>query len=438
MSNKKIRKINHSAAGIDIGASDIFIGIENKEVLSFSTFTESYLDAISYLKENTITTVAMEATGVYWYSLYDMIESSGIEVYLVNGRAMKNVPGRKSDVQDCQWLQELHSYGLLKRCFIPDDITRQLRTYCRLRQDHLSLSSQHIQHMQKAFDSMNIKLHNVISQINGVSGLRIVKAIIEGNHNPVELSKLCEKSILKKKEDLVISSLKGHYREDYIFALSQAVDGYEFYQKKAVECDKQIEKLLEKITKDKSLPQKITPPKRIRHNAPQIENLHRMLMQLTEGNDPSQVVGLTDKTLLELIAETGTDLSRWPTEKHFTSWLCLAPGKHQSGKKNKNRKRRGHTKAGQIFRNAAYSLTKSKQTAIGAFYQRMKAKKGPLIANKATARKIAVIYYNVMTKGIEYVEKGIIDYQQKVKEQRLKYLNKQAKKLGFNLSPIIK
>ncbi len=214
MSNKKIRKINHSAAGIDIGTSDIFIGIENKEVRSFSTFTESYLEAISYLKENKITTVAMEATGVYWYALYDMIESSGIEVYLVNGRAMKNVPGRKSDVQDCQWLQELHSYGLLKRCFIPDDITRQLRTYYRLRQDHLSLSSQHIQHMQKAFDSMNIKLHNVISQINGVSGLRIVKAIIEGNHNPVELSKLCEKSILKKKEDLVISSLKGHYRED--------------------------------------------------------------------------------------------------------------------------------------------------------------------------------------------------------------------------------
>jgi len=436
MINKKIRKINHFSAGIDIGASDIFIGVENKEVRSFPTFTENYLEAISYLKENKITTVAMEATGVYWYALYDMIEASGIEVYLVNGRAMKNVPGRKSDVQDCQWLQELHSYGLLRRCFIPDDITRQLRTYCRLRQDHLSLSSQHIQHMQKAFDSMNIKLHNVISQINGVSGLRIVKAIIDGNHNPIELSKLCENSILKKKQDLVIVSLKGHYREDYIFTLSQAVDGYEFYQKKALECDKQIEKLLEKITKDKSIPQKIKPAKRIRHNAPKIENLHRMLMQLTDGNDPSQVVGLTDKALLELIAETGTDLSRWPTEKHFTSWLCLAPGKHQSGKKNKNRNRKGHTKAGQIFRNAAFSLTKSKHTAIGAFYQRIKAKKGPLIAIKATARKIAVIYYNVMTRGIEYVEKGIIGYQQKVKEQRLKYLNNQAKKLGFNLLPI--
>lgn len=365
-----------------------------------------------------------------------MIEQAGIDVYLVNGRAMRNVPGRKSDVQDCQWLQELHSYGLLRRCFIPDDITRQLRTYTRLRKDHLSISTQHIQHMQKAFDSMNIKLHNVISQINGTSGLRIVKAIISGIHNPYKLAELCEDSILKKKKDLVIASLKGSFREDYIFALSQALDAYEFYLQKALECDKKIEKLLELITKDKEPPTKLNTPKRIRHNAPQINDLHLMLMKLTNGNDPSQVTGLTDKSLLELIAETGTDLSRWKTEKHFTSWLCLAPGKHQSGKKNKSRNKRGHTKAGQIFRNAAYALTKSNNTALGAFYNRTKARKGPLIAVKATARKIAILYYNVMTKGIDYVEKGVADYQQKVKEQRLKYLQKQAKNLGYNLLPM--
>jgi len=437
MQTKRIRKINHSAAGIDIGASDIFIGIENREVKSYPTFTESYIKAIEYLKENKITTVAMEATGVYWYALYDMIEQSGIDVCLVNGRAMKNVPGRKSDVQDCQWLQELHSYGLLRACFIPNDITRQLRTYTRLRKDHLSLSTQHIQHMQKAFDSMNIKLHNVISQINGVSGMRIVKAIIEGNQNPNKLAELCEESILKKKRDLVIASLKGNFRDDYIFALSQAVDAYEFYLGKTLECDKKIEELLSLITKDKETPKEIKQAKKIRHNAPQIKDLHLMLMKLTEGNDPSQVAGLTDKTLLELIAETGTDLSRWKTEKHFTSWLCLAPGKHQSGKKNKNRNKKGHTKAGQIFKNAAFALAKSKYTALGAFYHRIKAKRGPLIAIKATARKIAVLYYNVMTKGISFVEKGIDAYQQKVKEQRLKYLKKQAKQLGFNLSPMV-
>lgn len=434
---KKIRKINHSAAGIDIGSSEIFIGLENKPVISFPTFTENYIQAIEYLVENKITTVAMEATGVYWFALYEMIEQAGIDVYLVNGRAMRNVPGRKSDVQDCQWLQELHSYGLLRRCFIPDDITRQLRTYTRLRKDHLSLATQHIQHMQKAFDSMNIKLHNVISQINGLSGLRIVKAIIDGEHNPEKLAVLCEKSILKKKKDLVISSLKGNFRDDYIFALSQAVEAYEFYLQKALECDKKIEELLNLITKDKVDPPNIKKPKPIRHNKPQIDNLHLLLMKLTDGKDPSQVTGLTDKTLLELIAETGTDLSKWPTEKHFTSWLCLAPGKYQSGKKNKNRNKKGHTKAGQIFRNAAFALSKSKHTAIGAFYHRIKAKKGPLIAIKATARKIAVVYYNVMTKGIEFVEKGIIAYQQKVKEQRLKYISKQAKQLGYNLSPMI-
>lgn len=433
---KNIRKINHTAAGIDIGASDIFIAIENKPVVSFPTFTENYLQAIDYLKQNKITTVAMEATGVYWFPLYEMIEQSGIEVYLVNGRAMRNVPGRKSDVQDCQWLQELHCYGLLRRCFIPDDFIRQLRTYSRLRQDHLSLATQHIQHMQKAFDSMNIKLHNVISQINGTSGMRIVKAIVFGVRNPNELASLCEDSILKKKKDLVIASLKGNFREDYIFSLSQAVDAYEFYLQKAIQCDKKIEELLNRLTKDKDEPKIIKPPKTIRHNAPQIDNLHLLLMKLTGGKDPSQVTGLTDKTLLELIAETGTDLSRWKTEKHFTSWLCLAPGKHQSGKKNKNRNKKGHTKAGQIFRNAAYALTKSKYTAIGAFYHRLKVKKGPLIAIKATARKIAILYYNVMTKGIEFVEKGITAYQQKVKEQRLKYLQKQAKHLGYNLSPM--
>ena len=222
-----------------------------------------------------------------------------------------------------------------------------------------------------------------------------------------------------------------------IFSLSQAVDAYEFYQQKVFECDKKIQELLELITINTPAPPVIKPPKRIRHNAPQVDNLHEMLMKLTGGNDPSQVTGLTDKTLLELLAETGTDLSKWITEKHFTSWLCLAPGKHQSGKRNKKKNKKGHTKAGQIFRNAAYSLTKSRHTAIGAFYHRIKAKKGSLVAIKATARKIAILYYNVMTKGIEFVEKGIMAYQQKVKEQQLKRLHIQAKQLGLKLLPMI-
>ena len=435
MPHSKISKIHPNAAGIDIGSEKIFIGIEDKEAKSFSTFTADYLRSIEYLKENKITTVAMEATGVYWIALYDLLEQSGIEVYLVDGRQTRNVPGRKSDVADCQWIQQLHSYGLLHRCFIPDDITRQLRTYTRLREDHLSLSSQHILHMQKALDLMNIKLHNVISEIHGVSGMRILKAIISGNHNPKELMLLCEESILKKKQDLVLSSLQGNFRKEYIFMLKQAVEAYEFYQSKMLECDKQIEVLLQKINDGKTVPPNIKKPKQIRHNAPKIENLHQELMKLTGGKDPSQIIGLTDKNLLLQIGETGVDLSRWKTEKHFTSWLCLCPTKHESGKSNKRRKKKGNTKAGQIFREAAFSVANSSHSALGGFYRRIKAKKGHKVAIKATARKIAVLYYNAMTKGIQYVEDGLILYQQKFKEQQIKRLHKQAKHFGLQLIP---
>ena len=429
-----ISKMNPHAAGIDIGSEKIFIGIEEKEVKSFSTFTDDYLKSISYLKENNINTVAMEATGVYWFAYYELLEASGIEVNLVNPRDTKNVPGRKSDAEDCQWIQQLHSYGLLRRCFIPDDIIRQLRTYTRLRDDHISLASQHIQHMQKAFDLMNIKLHNVISQIHGVSGLRIVKAIIAGNHNPRKLAELCEKSILKKKRDSVIASLKGNYKPEHIFSLKQALQAYQFYQNQILECDNQIQKLLSIITEDKPTPPDITKAKPARHNNPNIEDLHQSLMKITDGKDPAQITGLSDKSLLELIAETGTNLeSTWKTEKHFTSWLCLSPGKHQSGKSNKKSKKKGHTRAGQIFRNAAYSIVNSKYSALAGFYHRIRAKKGARVAIKATARKIAVLYYYIMTKGIDYVEQGLIAYQKKYKQQQLKRLQKQAKILGLKL-----
>ena len=430
----KLQKIYPNSAGIDIGTEKIFIAIEDKEVKQFSTFTDEYIKVINYFKENNITHVAMEATGIYWFALYDMIEQSGIRVSLVNPREVKNVPGRKSDVADCQWIQQLYSFGLLRECFVPEESIRQLRTYTRLRNDHISLASQHIQHMQKALDSMNIKLHNVISKINGVSGMRILKAIIKGERNPEILVKLCEDSILKTKRSLVIASLKGNFRDDYIFCLKQAVKSYEFYQQQILECDKQIELLLNKMTKDKPLPDNITPPKRIRHNPPQIDKLHEKLMQLTDGKDPSQITGLTDKTLMEAIAATGLDLkSHWKTEKYYVSWLGLSPSKHQSGKSNKKRKRKCNTQAGQIFREAAQSIANSKHSALAGFYRRIKAKKGGLIANKATARKIAVIYYNIMTKGFDYVEQGLIKYQNNFKEQQIKRLKKQANYLGLQL-----
>ncbi len=429
-----LQKINPNCAGIDIGSESIFIGIENCDVASFGTFTDDYLKAIAYLKEHNITAVAMEATGVYWITLFDMIEAAGITVTLVNGKQVKYLPGRKSDVADCQWLQQLHSFGLLRHCFIPDDITRQLRTYTRLRADHLSMAASHIQHMHKALTLMNIKVQNVISQIHGVSGLRIITAIVLGERNPERLADLCEKSILKTKRDRVIASLKGNFKSEHIFTLKQALSAYDFYQTKITECDKQIEHLLDDHTDDMPTPTHLTAPKKIRHNPPQIDDLHTKLMKMTGGNDPSQITGLTDKTLLELIAETGTNLQEhWITEKHFSSWAALAPGMHQSGKSNKKRKIKKNSRAGQIFREAALSISASKHSAFSAFYKRMKAKKGFLFALKATARKLAVIYYRIMTKGLAFVERGIELYQHKFKEQQLRLLQKKAKALGFAL-----
>ena len=431
-----LSKINPNCAGIDIGNESVFVGIEDCDVTSFGTFTDDYINLIAFLKKHNITTVVMEATGVYWITLFEMLEAAGISVTLVNGKQVKYLPGRKSDVADCQWLQQLHSFGLLRPCFIPDDITRTLRTYTRLRADHLSLASSHIQHMHKALTLMNIKVQNVISQLHGVSGMRIMTAIAAGERKAERLADLCEKSILKTKRERVVASLKGNYKSEHVFALKQALCAYDFYQNQITECDKQIEALLNDHTDSMPPPTNLTPPKPIRHNPPQIDDLHTKLMKMTGGNDPSQITGLTDKTLLELMAETGTNLQKhWITEKHFSSWAALSPNMHQSGKTNKRRKIKKNSRAGQIFREAALSIAASKHSALSAFYKRMKAKKGFLHALKATARKIAVLYYRIMTKGLAFVEHGILLYQQKLKEQQLRFLQKKAHSLVLQLVP---
>ncbi len=420
-------------AGIDIGSREIFIALPNKEVKSFSTFTSSFISAVEYLRANGINTVAMESIGVYWITLFDMIEQAGIEVYLVKSTMIKNVPGRKTDVSDCQWIQQLHSYGLLRASFIPNEQIRVLRSYVRLRKTNIRLASDHIRRAQKALDLMNIKLHFVITQINGVSGMRIIKAILNGERDSEKLVELCDNQILRHKRSLVIESLKGNYRKEHLFALRQAIDAYEFYQSKTLQCDKEIETILSEITKDIPKPEKLAKPKAIRHNKPQIKDLHLNLMKMTRGNDPSQITGLTDSTLLQIISEVGTDMAPWPTGKHFTSWLGLAPNTHQSGTSFKKRQIKNSSNAGQIFRIAAQTLVLSKNNAIGAFYRRIQFKKGKLTAMKAAARKLAICYYNVMTKGVEYVEFGIQHYEQKIKEQRIKNLKKQALNLGYNL-----
>jgi transposase len=428
-------KMLPDSAGIDIGSEKIFIAVEEKEVKQFGTFTDDYLKAIEYLKENNISSVAMEATGIYWISLYDMIEASGIKVCLVNARDVKQLPGRKSDVADCQWIQQLYSHGLLRNSFIPDEMIRQLRSYMRLREDHIEMASTHILHMQKSLELMNVKIHNVISQIHGASGMRIIRAIVTGVTDAEELSKLCEEKILREKKEKVLASLKGNYKEEYVFALSQAIDAYDFYQNQILQCDEKIEELLKLMNANKATPGNITKEKKQRHNPININNLHEELMKLTDGKDPSRITGLTDKTILKVISETGIDYSIWPTKKHYTSWLGLSPSKHQSGKSNKKRKWKKNTKAGQIFKEAAASIAASKHSAFTGFYQRIKAKKGGQIATKATARKLAERFYDVITLGTEYVEEGLERYLLRFREQRIKKIRKQANQLGLELIP---
>lgn len=433
---KNLTVIKQDTAGIDIGSKKIFIGIEGMPVKSFDTFTSSFQNTIEYLKENKIKSVAMESTGVYWITLYDMFEQAGFEVCLVKSNAAKNIPGRKTDVKDCQWIQQLYSYGLLKSSFIPPNNIRILRSYTTLRRKNIQLASDHIRRAQKALDLMNIKLHFVISDIQGASGMRILNDILQGEHDPNKLVLLCDKQILKNKRQKVIESLNGNYREEHLFALKQAVEAYQYYQTKILECDKEIEKQLISMTKDLPEPESISKPKPIRRNKPNIENLHTMLMKLTKGVDPSKITGITDATHLEIISKVGLDLSKWNTSRHFSAWTGLAPNQNDSGDRKRNKKVKNKSSAGQIFRIAAHSLTNSKHNALGSFYKRIRAKKGKPFAMKAAARKLAVTYYNIMTKGIDYVEEGINLYELKIKEQRIKALHKQARYFGYSLSPV--
>jgi hypothetical protein len=242
-----MEKIRTNVAGIDIGSKKVFTAVEGQSVVSHFTFTEDFMQLRDYLLEHKVESVAMEATGVYWVILYELLEDAGIDVWLVDGRQTKQVPGRKTDVKDCQWIQELHSYGLLNRCLVVDVDIKELRSYLRLREDHIRSSSTHINHMQKALTLMNIRLKEVISQIHGTSGLAIIKAILDGERDKNVLVGLCHKSILKKKKDLVLKSLEGKYTEAGLFALKQAYDGYRFYLGQIDECDKKINVVVNRI-----------------------------------------------------------------------------------------------------------------------------------------------------------------------------------------------
>jgi len=428
-----LKKINYNVSGIDLSSEDMYIAIIDKDVQVFSTFTSGLKMASDYLKSEKIEKIVMEATGIYWIPVFEHFEKEGFEIALVNGAHAKNVPGRKTDVLDSEWLRELHTFGLLRGSFIPDQKIRELRYYVRLRDDHISMGATHINLIQKNLDMMNIKLHKVISSIMSKSGLLIIKAILEGERNPEKFWDLCKDYINEKKKNDVIESLNGCYRPEYIFGIKQALGMWEQYQNLQLQCDKEIEKLLKEMTLDSCEPKDLSSPKQIKKNAPVIEDFHLIMTKLTGGIDTTAIAGINDYSALKLIAEIGTDLSKFKNEKFFTSWLGLAPSVHQSAKTKRKKGHRHCNRAGMIFRQLAVNVGNGKHSALSSFYKRIRARAGKMIAIKATARKIAVYFYNLLTKGIAFVEEGIKKYEKRYMEQQEKFLQNKASELGYTL-----
>jgi transposase len=434
-----MRTINEHAAGIDVGSEKLFVAVLNGPVRVFDTFTESLHALRDHLRSAGVQTVAMEATGVYWLPVYEVLEAVGIEVCVVNGAHVKSLPGRKSDMADCQWLAELHSCGLLRSGFLPTAVIRRLRDYQRLRQDHVAMGSAHIQHMQKALDRMNVKIHEVLSDLTGASGLRLVRAIVAGERHTQALLELCDVQVLRHKRERMLKALKGTWRPEHVFALRQALEAWEFYQSQIAACDRQIEALLQELAA--AIPAgaggpdaaRNLPAKRLHHHAPQIGDLHSLLQRIL-GQDLTALPTLTDYSVLQLLAEVGPDMTRWPTVKHFTAWLGLAPSRRRSGK-SRRREKRFRGRAGQIFCVIARALARSKHLALGGFYRRIRATRGAQVGNIAAARKIAVLFYNTLRYGHEYVEHGLQRYEAAYRHQSLRRLQRQARQFGLTVVP---
>lgn len=423
------------AAGIDIGASQIFVSADGIEVVSFDTFTSGYYQCIEYLQQKGIEHVAMEATGVYWVALYAMLEGCGLKVCLVNPKETKQVKGRKTDVKDCQWIQKLFSAGILRQSFIPEARYMEVRHLVRDRLDIIEMGSTYVNKMQKSLELMNIKLKEVINQIHGTSGIKMIKAIIGGERNKNNLLELCDKKIKSIKSEAILKALEGNYNDTYLFMLEQNMNMWEAHQMQVKIIDKQIEQLLEKMCVDKPTVEVTSKPKPIRHHAPVVNNLHGMLVNLY-GINMSSISGINDYTLLRLIGETGVNMGRFPTKKHFVSWCGLSPKQHKSGKINKRVKGTSCNKSGQIFKEIAQGLINSKYIAIGSFIRKLRAKKDAAIAIKAGARKLALAYYNALTLGIDYVEQGTKKYEEQIKKREKASLYHLAKKHNMKLVQI--
>jgi transposase len=431
-----LKVIHPNAAGLDIGSEEIWAAVapshSAEPVRKFGTFTPDLQALADWLLACGVDTVALESTGVYWIPVYEILEARGLQVYVVNARHVKNVPGRKSDIQDCQWLQGLHSVGLLRGSFRPEAEIVALRAYLRHRATLIEYRAAHIQHMQKALQQMNVQLTQAVSDITGVTGLAIIRAIVAGQRDPQQLAALRQPGV-KKTEAEIAKALTGNYRAEHLFALQQALALYDFYTAQLAACDAEIERQFANLKPaSDDLPPLPPTTKRDTHskNAPRYD-ARSYLYRLT-GVDLVAITGLNESTVQEIISEIGTDLSAFPNDKHFCSWLTLAPHNDISGgKRLRSRTLPGHNRAGQAFRMAAQSVAKSPNSAFGAFYRRMKARLGAKQAIVATAHKIARAFYHMLKHRTPFHDLGGEEYERRAREREIKNLQKRAAKLGL-------
>lgn len=436
----QLQHVNLNAAGIDVGSTSHFVAVpegrDTVTVREFATFTADLHTLAGWLEQCGVDTVVMESTGVYWIPLFELLEARGFEVLLVDARKVKNVSGRKSDVLDCQWLQQLHTFGLLQAAFRPSDEIVVLRSYLRQRAMLIQGATTHIQHMQKALQQMNLLLHHVVSDVTGVTGMAIIRAILVGERDPQRLAQHRDVRC-KNSPEVIAKSLVGSYREDHLFALAQAVALYETYQAQLAACDERIETYLSSLDKltDEPPPPPDKPRQSPKGNQPRFDA--RTLLYQLSGVDLTRIDGIEAGSALSLLAEIGTDMSRFKSANHFASWLGLCPGtKVSGGKRLSSKTKPTANRAATILRVAAGSLHHSR-SALGAFYRRMAGRLGAPKAITATAHKLARIVYSMLKHGSAYVDAGQDYYERQYKARVVETLTRRAKEMGFELVPTV-
>jgi transposase len=436
-------QVNPNAAGVDIGAEEIVVcmaGNENTQIVkAFSNYTVDLQNIGKWLQEHQIKTIAMESTGVYWIALFEELERQGFECLLISSRSLRRVSGRKSDIQDAQWIQTLHSYGLLESSFRPQADLVALRTLLRHRGQLLEHRAPHIQHMQKALLQMNVQLSQALSDVTGETGLAIIRAIVAGERDPQKLAGMRDRNCKKSAEEIG-KALTGTWRAEHLFVLKQSLELYDFYTKQVEECDAEIDRMYAMTRPDwkegelKPLPAR----KRSSHskNAPQNKEEIRQHLKRISGVDLSVIDGFGISLAQTVMMEVGTDMSKFPSEKHFCAWLGLAPKHEISGAKVlKNKTLKTKNRAGQAFRMAAQSVKRA-DCVFGSLYRRLKSRLDKAQATVATAHAIARVVYRMLKYKVEYETISVEEYEAKYKQQQIKYMKKKAEKFGFQLVPI--